>query len=192
MFGEQARHTGDAGALRKFVQWSVALAERDGLLLAPESGKQVAKTPDAALIDRRLGESSLAPDVFQILGSAPRLFPVGISDFKQITAMRAAEILTGMVTQIAASNAAEAEGGLTHARCGGGKRRHARLYFSSRRYWSVLLIQSARGGVNTSRSTVSSMASALCGMCAGMQSTSPACTTISLPSIQNLSAPSRM
>ena len=40
-------------------------------------------------------------------------------------------------------------------------------YFSPRRYWSVLLIQSARGGLKTSRSTVSSIASALCGMCAG-------------------------
>ena len=29
-------------------------------------------------------------------------------------------------------------------------------YFSPRRYWSVLLIQSARGGLKTSRSTVSS------------------------------------
>lgn len=66
------------------------------------------------------------------------------------------------------------------------------FYFFPRRYWSVLLIQSARGGLNTSRSTVSSRASALCGMFAGMQSVSPACTTISLPSIQNLSAPSRM
>ena len=65
-----------------------------------------------------------------------------------------------------------------------------RFYFTFRRYWSVLLIQSARGGVKISRSTVSSSASALCGILDGMHRTSPACTTISLPSIQNLSAPS--
>ena len=65
-------------------------------------------------------------------------------------------------------------------------------YFLSRRYWSVLLIQSARGGLKMSRSTVSSTASALCGMFGGMVSTSPARTTISRPSIQNFSAPSRM
>jgi len=67
----------------------------------------------------------------------------------------------------------------------------AESYFP-RRYRSVLLIQSARGGLKTSRSTVSSSASALCGMCAGMHRTSPACTTISRPSIQNFRAPSRM
>src|SRR6266576_597978 len=65
-------------------------------------------------------------------------------------------------------------------------------YFSLRKYWSVLLIQSARGGLKISRSTVSSRASALCGMLRGMVRTSPAFTTISFPSIQNFSAPSRM
>ena len=45
---------------------------------------------------------------------------------------------------------------------------------------------------NTSRSTVSSTASALCGILEGIPRTSPARTTISLPSIQNFSAPSRM
>ena len=39
-----------------------------------------------------------------------------------------------------------------------------RFYFTFRRYWSVFPIQSARGGVKTSRSTVSSIASALCGI----------------------------
>ena len=33
MFGEQARHAGDARALRKFVEWRVTLAQRDGLLV---------------------------------------------------------------------------------------------------------------------------------------------------------------
>jgi maltose alpha-D-glucosyltransferase / alpha-amylase len=42
------------------------------------------------------------------------------------------------------------------------------------------LIQSARGGLSTSRSTVSAVASALCGMCGGMVRTSPAFTTITL------------
>lgn len=50
-----------------------------------------------------------------------------------------------------------------------------------RRYWSVRLIQSVRGGVKMSRSRVSSNASALCGRLGGMQRTSPARTMISFP-----------
>src|SRR2546422_8165598 len=72
-----------------------------------------------------------------------------------------------------------------------GRAHYPNTYLPPRRYWSVLLIQSARGGLNTSRSTVSASASALCGMCGGMVSTSPAFTTISLPSTQNFSAHAR-
>ena len=51
MFGQQARDSGDARALRKFVQGSVALAQGDSLALAGEGGQQIAKAPHAALID---------------------------------------------------------------------------------------------------------------------------------------------
>ena len=73
MFREQARHARDAGALRKVVQWSVALAQGDGLVVAGERGKQIAEAPDAALIDRRLGKATLAPGGFQVLRFAARL-----------------------------------------------------------------------------------------------------------------------
>ena len=71
MFGEEARHAGDAGALRQFVERSVAFAQRDGLVVALERGQQFAETPDAAEIDGGLREAALAPRGFQVrLGSS--------------------------------------------------------------------------------------------------------------------------
>jgi len=176
------------------IPWdrAFALAQGDGGLMIGERGKQFAEAPDPALIDGMQREPAIEPNRLQLSGIRVRRFPARISNLEQVSALRTAKILAGLIAEISAPNAAEAESRLTHARRGSGKRRHGRIYFSSRRYWSVLLIQSARGGVKTSRSTVSSIASALCGMCAGMQSTSPAWTTISLLSIQNFKAPSRM
>ena len=60
-----------------------------------------------------------------------------------------------------------------------------------RKYESVPWSQSCRGGLKISRSTVSSSASALCGICDGITSTSPARTTTSRSWIWNFNAPSR-
>src|SRR6266568_1343409 len=137
-------------------------------------------------------EPAIAPGGFQLHRIGAGFFPPRVRDLEQVAALDTSEILTRGIAQIAAGDAAEAKSRLTHARRRSGNRGHGWIYFCPRRYWSDLLIQSARGGVKTSRSTVSSMASALCGMCAGMQRTSPEWTIISLPSIQNLSAPSRI
>ncbi len=76
MFREQARHARDAGALRKVVQWSVAFAQGDGLVVAVERRKKVTKAPNAALIDRRLGKATLAPGGSQVLRFEPGILPV--------------------------------------------------------------------------------------------------------------------
>ena len=60
--------------------------------------------------------------------------------------------------------------------------RSLQLSYYLRRYASVPLIQSARGGQKTSRSIVSSKASALWGSCDGITRTSPHARSISCTS----------
>ena len=106
MLGEQARHTGDAGAVRQVIERRVALAQRDHGLIA-DLRKKFAKTPDAAEVNRVETQAPLLPCGFQLAGFGRGLFPVRVSDFEQITAIGAAEILSCIVTQMAAGDAAE-------------------------------------------------------------------------------------
>src|ERR1700722_14491154 len=170
----------DAGAersLRKFVEGSVAFAQRDNLPRGRWRGEKLAETPYAAEVQRCVRGKALTPDRFQSSGIETGL-PAGIRDLNQIAALRTTKILGGRMRNRAATDAAETKRDVRQLGSGipfnsGGRRHGVGDYFGPRKYWSVLLIQSARGGLNTSRSTVSSRASALCSMCAGMHSTSP-------------------
>ena len=131
MLREETRDTGDAGAAWKFVERSVAFAEGDGLGVGFQRGEQVAEAPDSAEIDGGLREAALAPGGFQFLRWRRILFPTGIGDLEQISAKGATKILAGIVAQIGASDAAEAEVGLTHARRRSGERGHGTGLFLS-------------------------------------------------------------
>ena len=132
MFRKQARHAGNVGAVRKFIQRCVALAQRNDLLAGLEDGKEIAKSPDATQVDIGVGKPALAPNGFQLLRIGRRLFLVRIGDFEQITAMCAAKILAGTVVLFSARDAAKTEGRWAHARRRSGKRRHEPyLFFSS-------------------------------------------------------------
>ena len=202
MLGIEARDTRAMGRLRKFVEWRVSLAQSDNVLAGLRNGKEFPESPHATEVERCMRRTAFPPDGFQSAGIKAGGPPGRVGNLEQMATLRAAEVLRRNGVDGSAADAAELEsdrgGGLLRAGStrassrSGGERHGVASYFSPRKYWSVRLIQSARGGVKTSRSTVSSSASALCGMCAGMQRTSPACTTISLPSIQNFKAPSRM
>ena len=87
------------------------------------SAEQITKAPHAALIGRR---STRVCDCFQVYFSCGRVgiraFPRWISDFEQVATFRAAEVLAGVIAQIAAGNATESEVLLAHARRGTGDR----------------------------------------------------------------------
>src|SRR5262249_59142162 len=177
----------------QLVKRRVALTQRDGHRLFVKIGKQLAEAPDSADIFGLVRTSTLKPGTPQC-----RHVKLSISEkrFQQVATVQAAQIGGIIAANLTTVDAAK----LIRASCQSTRGIHSRKvrplpegdHLAPRRYLSVLSIQSSRGGLNTSRSTVSASASALCGICGGMVSTSPALTTISLPSIQNFSAPSRM
>ena len=197
MFREESRDAGAARRQRHLVQWSIPFTQRYNVFFRRGRGQKLAKSPYSAAVQYGIRAAAFSPGGFQRVAVEAACLPGRIGDLKQVPTCRATEILGRRRRSRSAPDAAKIERGLRQRRSrasfGGGRSRHGiEGYFVPRRYWSVLLIQSARGGLNTSRSTVSSSASALCGICAGMHSTSPECTTISWPPIQNFNAPSRM
>ena len=116
MLGEEARHACDAGALREFIERSVAFAQSDDLVAIVERGEQFAEAPDSTEIDGGLGEATFPPDRFQSCWIEGDFFPVGINNFEQVAAVRAAEILSGAIAEIAAGDAAKTKAGWTHGR----------------------------------------------------------------------------
>ena len=118
MFGKKPRHSGNAGALRKLIEWSIAFAQADRLPIIFERGQQIAKSPHPAEIDGLRRKLAISPGRFQLVRVRLGLFPAGIRDFEQIPAARAAEILPGAAAQLTASDAAELEIRLPHPRRG--------------------------------------------------------------------------
>src|ERR1700733_12163446 len=105
MFAEKPRHTGHAGAPWKLVVWRVALAQRDGLVVAGERGQQIAEAPDPALINGGLRETALQACRFQFGRIGHGFFPLRVGNFQQVFALLAAEILAGFVAPLTASAA---------------------------------------------------------------------------------------
>ena len=51
MLGIETRNTSHAGGLRKFVEWSVAFAQGNNVLLGLGGGQKFAESPDAAEVE---------------------------------------------------------------------------------------------------------------------------------------------
>jgi hypothetical protein len=51
MLGKEARDASDAGGLRKFIEWSVAFAQGDDLLLGRGRGEKFTESPHAAEVE---------------------------------------------------------------------------------------------------------------------------------------------
>jgi len=82
MLTEKSGHACNPAALRKFVQWSITLAQADDLMLVCDQRKQFAKSPDTALVDNGLRKTTLSPVRFQALGGNAGRGPGGIGDLK--------------------------------------------------------------------------------------------------------------
>ena len=70
MFSEEARDAGCARRLRKLVEWSIAFAQGDNLLLGVRRRENFAEAPDAAEVESGVQGAAFAPEGFQSGGVA--------------------------------------------------------------------------------------------------------------------------
>src|ERR1700688_3351097 len=107
MLGIKACNSGAARRLCKFVQRSVAFAQRDEMLLGGRHGKKFAEAPHSTKIESCMRGTPLKPNGLQRRSIDPGRLPARIRDLQQVSALRTAEILRGLARDGTTPDAAE-------------------------------------------------------------------------------------